>query len=84
MSILKENCLAVKNSSRELAVTSTEKKNKALHLFANALDSERAYLLKENEKDVTSAKENKDYAESFIERLTLNDKVIDSMVKGVY
>ncbi len=57
------------------------KKNKALMLLADMLESEKTYIQEENRKDLELA-EQKGLGSAKIDRLTLSDKVIESMRKG--
>jgi glutamate-5-semialdehyde dehydrogenase len=71
-----------RKASRELAALDTRKKNKALRLMAESISRSRRDILKANGLDIRNAKSaNKPYA--VIERLTLNEKRIDSMAKGL-
>jgi glutamate-5-semialdehyde dehydrogenase len=70
-----------KEASSLMASASTEKKNKALLILAELLDKERELIKKENNKDLKLARE-KGLDSAKIDRLTLSDKVIDSMKKG--
>ncbi len=71
-----------KKASFELNKTSEEKRNNALKEIANALRENKAYLIEENKKDVKYAIE-KGASESFIDRLTLSEKVIEGMAEGL-
>jgi len=71
-----------KKASRKVANLSTEIKNKCLLLTAEHLLANRAKLQEENLRDLEKAKE-KGLSKAFIDRLTLSDKVIDSMVQGL-
>ena len=56
--------------------------NKLLKNIAVALDKNRKLILYENEKDIKEARLN-NLKESMIERLTLNDKRIDSLITSI-
>lgn len=71
-----------KNASFKVGKLSAEKKNSALLQIAEFLDKRREYIKKENEKDLDNAKKN-NLSSAMIDRLTLSDKVIDSMISGV-
>ncbi len=62
-------------------LTSTQK-NFALKLIAENLDKNRGIIKEENQKDISKAKKD-GISDSIIDRLTLSDKVITSMIKGV-
>ena len=79
---IKEIARQAKESSYILGKASSEIKNKALHLMADKLEKNKEEILKENRKDVEKAKE-KNLTPALIDRLTLNEKRILSMVKGI-
>ncbi len=69
-----------RSSLRELSSLRTEIKNKALLLAAELLDSRRDFIKEENQKDIEFAKAS-GLKSSMIDRLLLNDKRIDGMIK---
>jgi glutamate-5-semialdehyde dehydrogenase len=71
---------AIKEASRKLAVTSTAIKNSALHYIAAEIEKNREFIKKENGKDCRAG-EAKGLSDAFLDRLTLDDKRIDSMIK---
>ena len=71
-----------KESSRIIARTSTEKKNKALLRMADALIANSAQLKAENDRDITFARE-KGLSNALIDRLTITDKTIEDMAEGL-
>lgn len=73
---------AAKVASRQLALVSTEDKNLALRKMAEALASQKEFILKENQKDVLAAQKAK-YPQALIDRLTLNDKRIQGMIQSL-
>lgn len=69
-------------ASRHAAKASTAQKNNALLAIARLIDNHRTKLQEANQFDLVSARSNgKDAA--FIDRLTLNDKAIQSMIDGL-
>lgn len=73
---------SVKNASRVLAFASSEKRGDVLSDMAEILHKKRELIKSENLKDIRAAKdEGLSYA--MLERLTLNDKEINSMVRAV-
>jgi glutamate-5-semialdehyde dehydrogenase len=56
--------------------------NKALLTMAGLLDANRARIKATNAKDVTAAKA-KGLSSAMVDRLTLSDKAIDTMIKGL-
>jgi glutamate-5-semialdehyde dehydrogenase len=70
----------VKKASRELARSNTGLKNRALGMIAAEIERNRAQIMEENAKDVATGKK-KELSAAFIDRLTLNDKRIDGMIR---
>jgi glutamate-5-semialdehyde dehydrogenase len=77
-----EKAKNAKKASRTLAGTSTVIKNKALSAMADGLINAKDELKKENEKDITYAKE-AGLSSALIDRLLLNDKRIEGMAGGL-
>ncbi len=71
-----------KKAAVEVARLSTATKNEVLLWTAEKLLSSKAELQAENEKDLQAARD-KGLSSAFIDRLTLSDKVIDSMAEGL-
>ena len=71
-----------KGAALKLALVSTKEKDRALKAAAKALWAKRATILKENAKDVLAAKAAA-LPEAMVERLSLNDKRIQSMAEGI-
>jgi len=69
-------------ASRALAAASTAPKNDALIAIAEDLEANRELLKAENAKDLEAGKA-KGLDAALLDRLTLSDKVIDSMIEGV-
>jgi len=69
-----------KAASRRLAGVSSEQKNRALLAMAALLRDRKALLQNENRKDLADAR---GQSAAFIDRLTLSDKVIESMASGL-
>jgi glutamate-5-semialdehyde dehydrogenase len=70
----------VKKASRELAKLNTALKNKALEMISGELKTNRLLIREENRKDVSAGIE-KGLSAAFIDRLTLDDKRIDGMIR---
>ncbi|MBF0521487.1 MAG: glutamate-5-semialdehyde dehydrogenase [Candidatus Omnitrophica bacterium] len=68
-----------KAASRQLALISTDEKNKALVKMASALKAHSLYLIRENEKDLAAGKR-AGLSNALLDRLTLNEKRIQSMI----
>jgi len=71
-----------KVASYSFMVEPTDKKNKVLRKIAELLNSEREYIIFENQKDLENGVKN-NLNESLLDRLKLDDKRIDSMINGV-
>lgn len=71
-----------KAASYKLMRLSGDEKNQTLQKISELLDKNREFILKENEKDVINAV-NSGLKDSLIDRLTLNNNRIDSMINGV-
>jgi glutamate-5-semialdehyde dehydrogenase len=69
-------------ASRSMAVLSTEIKNRVLGRTATKLYDQRQYIKMENDKDLLAGRD-KGLSAAMIDRLTLSDKVIDSMATGL-
>ena len=61
-----------------LRQASSQEKNQALALMAEALRADQEAILKSNQEDIRLA-ESKGRSEAFIERLSLNDRRIEAM-----
>ncbi len=73
---------AARDASRRLAGMRATAKNDALLGMAEGLQKDSARLKQENEKDLKAARA-KGLSAAIIDRLTLSDKVIDSMAGGL-
>lgn len=81
MSEVFEKAKKVKDASELLKLSTTEEKNIALSLIAEALHQSKDEILKNNEIDVKKAK-NKGLKESLIDRLLLNEKRLEEMIEA--
>lgn len=70
-------------ASRQMAAATTRQKNDALAKLANLIDQNRAVLAQANAKDVAKAKANGADA-AFVDRLTLSDKAVATMIEGIH
>lgn len=75
-------CRAAKEASRSLVSLSAEKKNQVLVAIARKIEERKIFLQQENKKDLQAGRE-KGLSDSMIDRLTLSDAVVESMIKGV-
>lgn len=71
-----------KESSRLIAKASTEQKNKIILRMAKYLKQQKEELIKANRIDVENAQK-KGISMALIDRLTLTEKRIDEMIKGL-
>ena len=71
-----------KKASRSVAALDTQQKNRVLADIKELLISEKDLLQKENRKDIEKAEE-QGLSNAMIDRLTLSDKVIEGMAKGL-
>ena len=69
-----------KSASLELSLVSTSVKNIAIRSLAKAIKDNTEYLKKENNKDIVFA-EKQGYSKALIDRLLLDDKRVQGMVK---
>lgn len=72
----------VKNASVQLAVASTDEKNRILKAIATALRENCDKILEANALDIKNGKEN-EMADSLLDRLMLNADRIEGMAQGV-
>ncbi|RTZ60543.1 MAG: glutamate-5-semialdehyde dehydrogenase [Gammaproteobacteria bacterium] len=77
---LKGKVLKARSTLRELINTTTEVKNKTLLRAAELIDQRREEIKEANQKDIETAKE-MGLSKAVIDRLLLNDKRIDGMIK---
>jgi glutamate-5-semialdehyde dehydrogenase len=71
-----------KEAAKALAKLSSKDKNSTLQKMAEALKKKAKTLIAENQKDITFA-EKKGLSKALIDRLTLNQKRIDEMARGL-
>lgn len=72
----------LKQAASQLAMLSTEEKNNALAMIAEALIAQTGYILQENEKDMAIGKEN-GLSPSLLDRLQLTEERIQQIADGV-
>lgn len=71
-----------KEASYVLSNASTAVKDKALAMMAKALEEMKGEIINANQRDLENARE-KGMKDAMLERLMLNDKRIDGMIKGL-
>ncbi len=72
-----------KRAARVAASMSSEVKNRVLFRVADELTRQSDFIHQENEKDLIAGRE-KGLAAAMLDRLTLSDKVIESMITGLH
>ncbi len=77
-----DKAMEARQGARSLAKASSNQKNRALVKMADALKNRAEELISENNKDIQYA-HNKGLSNAMIDRLTLNEKRIDEMAKGL-
>ncbi|MEH7180421.1 glutamate-5-semialdehyde dehydrogenase [Neobacillus vireti] len=82
MSELLEKAQKLRSASKVLAILSTEEKNEALLKMADALLSEKEFILNENKKDIRAGEE-KGFIPSLLDRLMLTEERIEQIVEGI-
>jgi glutamate-5-semialdehyde dehydrogenase len=72
-----------KRASRALISLSTEIKNRVLWQMADSLEKNRVLIQQENQKDLLAGQQ-KGLSAAMLDRLTLSDKVMTSMITGLH
>jgi glutamate-5-semialdehyde dehydrogenase len=80
--VIKEFSVNAKQAARPLGILSRSVKDNVLLLMAQLLKERQAEIQAENAKDVEKAQD-EGHPAAFIDRLTLSDKVMDSMVTAL-
>ncbi|MFH1218078.1 MAG: glutamate-5-semialdehyde dehydrogenase [Pseudomonadota bacterium] len=71
-----------KEAARKMTALSTESKNRVLLRMAEALEEQKVYIRRENEKDLAAGRA-KGLSAAMLDRLNLSDKVMSSMINGL-
>ena len=82
MSLITDISRQAAKAAHTLALLDTETKNNVLTDMAAALRDQKEFIIKENESDLSAARDN-NLASSMIDRLTLNDERIEAMAEGI-
>jgi glutamate-5-semialdehyde dehydrogenase len=82
MSEVIEKATLAKQAARILGNLTTEQKNQALLLMADALMTEQATIIQANQLDLQTGRD-KGTNSSLLDRLTLNEKRMESMAEGL-
>jgi glutamate-5-semialdehyde dehydrogenase len=73
---------AARRAALAMLAASTDEKNRALEAVASAIESSKDFLQSENRKDLDAARA-ADVPKPLVARLTLDDKTVAGMVRGV-
>jgi glutamate-5-semialdehyde dehydrogenase len=71
-----------KAAARRLAGLSSEEKNRALRFMADELESQSAYLIEENNKDLAAARR-QGVSNALLDRIALNSNRVQAMAGGL-
>ncbi|MBH0056171.1 glutamate-5-semialdehyde dehydrogenase [Pseudoalteromonas sp. SWXJZ94C] len=82
MSLITDISRQAAKAALTLALLDTETKDQVLTEIAAALRAQKAFIIKENESDLSAARDN-GLPAAMIDRLTLNDERIESMAQGI-
>lgn len=82
MSEIENICIKARASAARIAGLTPAEKNSALLEIAAQIDADRALILEANKKDLEAGGK-KGLSKALIERLTLNDQRIASMIDGI-
>ncbi|NLA74588.1 MAG: glutamate-5-semialdehyde dehydrogenase [Deltaproteobacteria bacterium] len=81
-SMVREIALSAKDASRQLRTIKRKEKDAALESIARKLVEYKNDIMVQNKKDLTAAKE-KGLSPAMLDRLTLDEKTINSIVQGL-
>ena len=76
-------CLLARESSREISCITQTQKDSILNDLVNEIKKNREDIKSENKIDIEALKKSENFAESFIDRLLLNDVRIDAMIDSI-
>ena len=82
MSLITDISRQAAKAAHQLALLDTETKNQVLTEMAAALREQKAFIIQENESDLSAARDN-NLPAAMVDRLTLNDERIESMAEGI-
>ena len=82
MSLITDISRQAAKAASTLALLDTETKNQVLTEMAAALREQKAFIIQENESDLSAARDN-NLPAAMVDRLTLNDERIESMAEGI-
>ena len=76
-------CFAAKLSSEVISCSSEIKKNEILKSLINEIENDKNFIIEANNKDLETIESSKNVANSFIDRLMINEDRINSMIKSI-
>jgi len=79
---VEEQAIAAKKAAKKVGLLSTEEKNEALHIIADALEKNTRRILHANERDLQLGKE-KGYDAAYMDRLALSKERIFDFAEGL-
>lgn len=79
---VKEQAILAQAASKELGLLSTEDKNAALHVIADALDQNVLTILEANKQDLDSGRE-AGYDDAYMDRLALSEDRVKEFAEGL-
>ncbi|GAE35513.1 glutamate-5-semialdehyde dehydrogenase [Halalkalibacter akibai] len=79
---VKKQAKCAQQASKLLGLLSATEKNEALHLIADRLKEEYAFILNENKKDLLKGQE-KNYTSAFMDRLRLTEERVNHFADGL-
>lgn len=79
---VEEQAKKAKKAAKILSGLTEEEKNQALHIMADKLEEEHAFILEANKKDLENGRE-KGFEEAFMDRLSLTKERIQSFAEGL-
>lgn len=79
---VESQAIKAKKAAKTLSVLTTEEKNEALNILADALETEYETILKANEEDLQKGRE-KGYTEAYLDRLALTKNRVYNFANGL-
>jgi glutamate-5-semialdehyde dehydrogenase len=76
-------CINAKESKKQIACLNEKTKNLILEDIIEELDNNRENIISANNTDVENLKSSKNFVNSFVDRLLIDDNRIDSMIESI-
>jgi glutamate-5-semialdehyde dehydrogenase len=76
-------CINAKESKKQIACLNEKTKNLILEDVIEELDNNRENIISANNTDVENLKSSKNFVNSFVDRLLIDDNRIDSMIESI-